>query len=251
MFYVGWNGTNSVTYNTDEDLVRGTSHELQHLINYVNHVLLNDTQPEDSWINEGMSMLAQDFALNRKFGIAHDVDDALSYAQLYLFAPQNFSLTAFTGRDSNSSQWTYNCSGCYGVEYLFQRYLYDRFGGDGYLSRMLGTSYSYANLQQATGVDPHQLISDFAIALAASGTGKTSDPRFGIASLNLPAPYSDQFGGTLATGGPTIVSAVPGSAFPYFGSFVYYSVPPSANGQTLSGKDVAGGFGLQLGVVKQ
>jgi hypothetical protein len=253
MIYIGWNtsSSTSVLYNTDEDLVRSTSHEMQHLINYVDHVLLNDVRYEDSWINEGLSMLSQDFALNRKFGIAHDVDDAFYYAQQYLLAPQNFSVTAFTGMDSTSTSWKYNCNGCYGAEYLFQRYLYDRFGGDTYLSKMLGANYSYANLQQATGVDPHVLISDFAIALAASGTGKTTDPRFGFTTLSLPTPYADQFGRMFAAGAPQIVSGLQPSPSPYLGSFVYYSLTPSANGQTLSGKDLGGGFGLQIGVVKQ
>jgi hypothetical protein len=29
------------------------------------------------------------------------------------------------------SNWWFNCGGCYGSEFLFQWYLYDRFGGDG------------------------------------------------------------------------------------------------------------------------
>jgi hypothetical protein len=249
MIYVGWNAGNPVSFETDEDLVRGTAHELQHLINFVNHVLLSDGSSEDAWINEGMSMLAQDFAANRKFGIAHD-SDAMFRARDYLNAPENFSLSAFTGQDANTSAPSYNCSGCYGAEYLFQRYLYDRFGGDAYLHGMLGYNTRHWALESATGTNEQQVFSDFAIAMAASGTNTTSDPRFTIGSLNLRGTFTDQFNRSLSLSGPQ-VHALPSSATPYFGSFVYYYVGASANGQTISVKDVNGNFGLQAGIVQQ
>ena len=250
MLYLGWNNKNPLDYETDEDLVRGTAHELQHLINFVNHTALNNVDSEESWINEGMSMLAQDFAVNRKFGLAHDAADALFRAGQFTSAPQSFSLTAFTGIDPGKTSLAYNCSGCYGAEFLFQRYLYDRFGGDSYLHAMLGTQTGLAALQQATGTDPHALLSDFAIALAASGSGKTSDPRFGFASLNLPTGYPDQFGRTFTVGSPA-TSALPSSANAYVGSFNYYSVGASALNQNLSAKDLGAGFSLNVGVVQR
>jgi Tectonin domain len=251
LIYIGWQTKNSTDFETDEDAVRGTAHELQHLINFVNHVALNDGAVEKRWINEGMSMLAQDFAVNRKFSsLPHDSWDALYRASQYTSAPQNFSLTSFTGIDPNKSTLAYNCSGCYGASYLFQRYLYDRFGGDAFLRSMLGSTTSYTALQSATGVDPHTLISDFAIALAASGSNATTDPRFGIPSLNLLTAYPDQFGTSQVVGSPAI-SGLPSSAAPYVGSFSYYSVGANALNQNLSGKDMGGGFGLQIGVVQR
>ncbi len=250
LIYVGWNTSSSTSYETDEDLVRGTAHELQHLINFVDHAILNDAPSEDSWINEGMSMLSQDFAVNRKYGLAHDAADALYYANLFTSAPQNFALTAFFGIDAGQASPQPACSGCYGEAYLFQRYLYDRFGGDAYLHAMLGSQTGYAALQQATGTNPQTLISDFAIAVAASGTGATSDPRFGIATLSLPTAYPDQFGRTLAVGGPA-TTALPSSASPYTGTFAYYAVGANALNQNLSAKDLGGGFGLNVGVVQR
>jgi hypothetical protein len=254
MIYVAYNSAHSVTFETQEDLVRGTAHEFQHLINFVNHAILNGGSVEDSWINEGMSMLAQDFAVDQLFHTGHDFDDAGSRAIVYLAAPQNFSLTAFTGIDPQKTTQQFNCgSGCYGSEYLFQRYLYDRFGGDAYLKKMLGSSASYANLQQATGIDPHVAISDFAIALAASGTSATTDPRFGFTSLNLLASYPDQFGVTGSIGGPVPAAALAGQTTNSYmlGSFVYYNAGLISQGVTITAKDPTGLFGLQAGVVQR
>jgi len=250
MFYAGWDSNNSASFEADEDLVRGTAHELQHLINFVDHQLLNNVPSEESWLNEGMSMLAQDFAVKQKFGVLHDADDALFRANQVTSAPQNFSLTAFTGIDPGKTSPQYNCSGCYGAEYLFQRYLYDRFGGDAYLHAMLGTKTGTAALQQATGTDPHALIADFALALAASGSGTTTDPRFGFSSLNLRTAYLDQFGRTVTVGNPA-TTGLPSSASPYVGTFTYYSVGANALNQNLSGKDLGGSFGLSVGVIQR
>jgi hypothetical protein len=250
MIYVGYNTKNPDYWETGEDLVRGTAHEFQHEINFVNHVILSDGPGEDPWINEGMSMLAQDFAVSRLYpGIPVDIDDAGWHAANYLTAPQNYSLTAFTGISSGSQ--AYNCTHCYGAEYLFQRYLYDRFGGDAYLQKMLGASTSYANVQQATGADPTQLISDFAIALAASGTGATSDPRFGFTGINLRATYNDQWGSPTTFAGPATQPLSSGSGPYMLGSFFYLSGDATASGKTISAKDVNGSFNLRAGVVQR
>ncbi|HWT07166.1 MAG TPA: hypothetical protein VN224_15480, partial [Xanthomonadales bacterium] len=183
MFVVGYNKQIVRSFELNEDMVRGTSHEFQHDINFVNHAIVaGGTSSEEVWLNEGMSMLAQDFAVNRMFPtVSIDVMDAAGRAHQYLQAPETYSLAAFTSVDpTNPASQQYNCSGCYGEEYLFQRYLYDRFGGDAYLRKMLGATTGYANLQQATGTDPTQTIADFAVAIAASGTGATTDPRFGF-----------------------------------------------------------------------
>ncbi len=202
-------------------------------------------------LNEGMSMLAQDFAVARLFpGVAHDARDALVRARQYAQAPQNYSLPAFAGIDSGTTPKN-NCSGCYGLEYLFQRYLYDRFGGDTYLKAMLGVQTGYTGLQQATGIaDAKMLMSDFAIALAASGTVATSDPRFTFTSLNLTTAYADQFGGSRTIGSPVTVGA-PSSVTPYMGSFTYFTLGTAALNQNLSAKDLGGGFNLQVGVVQR
>jgi hypothetical protein len=251
MFVVGYTtGANFPTsWEIGEDLVRSMAHEFQHEINFVNHTILSDGPSENVWINEGMSMLAQDFAVNWMYpSVPVDIDDAGWHASNYLLAPQNYSLTAFTGSTGGSQ--TYNCAHCYGAEYLFQRYLYDRFGRDAYLKKMLGVSTSYANLQQATGTDPNQLISDFAIALAASGTGATSDSRYGFTGINLRSTYSDQFGNLTTFNGPATSPLASGSSSYMLGSIFYMSGNATAAGKTIGVKDLSGTFSLRAGVVQ-
>ena len=255
MFVVGYSKNIVRTFELAEDLVRGTSHELQHEINFVNHAIIAGGNPyEDVWLNEGMSMLAQDFAVNRMFPtVPVDILDAAGRGHVYLQAPQTYSLTAFTSIDpSNPANQSYNCSGCYGEEYLFQRYLYDRFGGDAYLRKMLGATTGIANLRQATGTDPAQTIADFAVAIAASGTGATTDPRFGFTGINLRGTYTDQFGqsGYTFTGPATVPIASGTTAYPA-GGFFYLEDHAAALGKTVSAKDASGTFQLKAGVVQR
>ena len=253
MIYVGWSTSTaavSPSYLTDEDLVRGSAHELQHLINYLNHRILNSGRVEELWINEGMSMLSQDFAVNLLWNKPHDVEDAFFHANEYLQQPQNYILTAFAGKSGPS--YKTNCGACYGEAFLFQRYLYDRFGGDAYIRAMLGGSATgFANLQQATGVAPQQLIADFAMALAASGSGAAADPRYGFSSLTLGSNYTSQLNRSTFLSTPGFVSLAPTSTVGQ-GTFSFYNVGPTANGQIFSAKDLLSPtLSLKVGVVQR
>lgn len=261
MFVVGYNKhvyqdpQQNSDFEDREDVVRGTAHEFQHLINFVNHAIVSGgTSSEDVWLNEGMSMLAQDFAVNRMFpSVPIDIMDAGGRAHQFLDGPEGFSLTAFTSVDPNNpNSQQYNCSGCYGEEYLFQRYLYDRFGGDAYLRKMLGAATGIGNLQQATGTDPTQTIADFAVAIAASGTGATTDPRFRFTGINLRGAYTDQFGqGGYAYNGPVALPISSGSPSYPLGGFFYLEDHASALGKTISLKDPSGTFKLAAGIVQR
>ncbi len=197
-------------------------------------------------------MLAQDLAVNQMFGI-NDVDDALGRGWGYLQRPQDVSVTGFTELDETSGKQTFNCSDCYGAEFLFQRYLYDRFGGDQYLHNMLGSgTVSYANITQSTGVDVTQDLSDFAVALAASNTGATNDPRFNFTGINLRSTPTDQFGrGSLYTlNGPFAMNLVTSNNNHLLGSFFYLNGDASARGKTVTIKDPTGSFALRGAVVQ-
>lgn len=271
--FVGWFARSGAAYDLREDLVRSTAHELQHLINFVNHVILpvGASSPsfngyEDAYVNEGLSMLAQDLAISAMYGadgVRFDVDDALSRAAVYLAAPSNYSLSAFSGADPVS--WggdggvQYNCGGgCYGVAYLFQRYLRDRFGGDAYTHAMETSGLTgVENLEYACGESASSLFGDFGLAMAANSLGVTAnDSRFVMGSLNLVATYTDQFGASSALDG---VSAMPlngGSltaAAPVGGfTFVRVDEVPS-NGASLSVSDAAtaSGFSLEGGLAQK
>ncbi len=271
--FVGWFAGQGATYELQEDLVRSTAHELQHLINFVNHAILAGAASsssyngnESTFINEGLSMLAQDFAVQAMYGsqgVKFDAADALRRADTYLANPGNYSLSGFSGTDP--SNWggngniQYNCGGgCYGVAYLFQRYLRDRFGGDTFTHAMetSGTTGS-ANLQNLTGESAGDLQDDFALAMAANTMGaSSSDPRFTFGSLSLIQSYRDQFGSSTNLGGvfASPLSGASTSVHALPGGFAYVTVPSvPASGMTVDVTDQASvsGFGLMGGLAQK
>lgn len=260
MIYIGYDSANSLNFELQEDVVRGTSHEFQHLINFVNKVvLLPNAVSEDTWINEGLSMLAQDFAVNALYpSVPVDVDATLDGPVGDFFEhPSRYSLTGFTGIDPGATGFAYNCTGCYGLSYLFQRYLYDRFGGDAFTHAMeSSTRAGFANLQAATGTSTTQTIADFAVAVINSGSGPGSslDPRYSFTHFNPYGGYTDQFGRLLTLNGPAAFSVAPGAArsiASYVGSFNYVSIVPSAGqGAGVTVSDPAGIFNLQAALLQ-
>ena len=269
--FVGWFDRNGATYELQEDLVRSTAHELQHLINFVNHALLAPGASSGSFdgnetpfINEGLSMLAQDLAVENMYGsrgLHFDVDDALARANAFLANPANFSISQFSGIDSASwggGSAQYNCAGgCYGGAYLFQRYLRDRFGGDAYTHAMETSGVTGTqNLQSVTQQAPGTLLDDFALAMAAGTAGVTpSDPRFAFGSLGLTGTYADQFGGstTLAGAYAAPLSASSATVRAPVGGFAFVAVPAvPAGGMPVQVTDQASisGFGMAAGLVQ-
>lgn len=271
--FVGWFGGNGSTYELKEDLVRSIAHELQHLINFVNHVILPAGASSSSFngtelpfINEGLSMLAQDFAVQNMYGaqgVQFDAADALARANAFLAAPGNYSVSGFTGIDpqawgGDASTAQYNCAGgCYGAVYLFERYLRDRFGGDAY-THAIETSgvVGAANLQQVTGEAAGSLLDDFALAIAGSTLGINSpDPRFNFGSLDLTQTYRGQLGTTTTLGGVQATPASGGTTTVHapVGGFAYVafpSVPQSGLPVQVTDRGSASGFGLMGGLAQ-
>jgi hypothetical protein len=270
--FVGWFSSQSATYELQEDLVRGTAHELQHLINFVNHSILASgaakagfSGSESIYINEGLSMLAQDLAVARMYasqGVDFDADDALSRANAYLANPGSFSISDFIGVDGfaygGGGNAQYNCfGGCYGGAYLFQRYLHDRFGGDGY-TRAMETSgvVGSANLQAATGKSSGDLLDDFALAMAASTLGvHAAAPRFSFGTLGLTRSYPDQFGDSKTLGG-LYANPLGGGSISVqapVGGFTFVavsSVPSGGLPVTVTDRASVSGFGLAGGLAQ-
>lgn len=264
--FVGWSSSFGNDYEIREDYVRSTAHELQHLINFVNHSILaagaassSFNGNEQQYLNEGLSMLAQDFAVNRLYGQTFDAADALPRAAAYLAQPANFSISAFTGIDASWGSTTpqNNCSGgCYGGAYLFARYLRDRFGA-GFAQRVetSGTTGA-ANLQAVTGEPAGELFGDFALAMAASAVGAdTQGTRFAFGTLDLNGTYADQFGTQHPMGGlaPTAASGSSTTVSAPLGGFAFVAVPavpPAGMNVQISDGNVAGGFSLLGGLAQ-
>lgn len=270
--FVGWFSGNGTAYELQEDLVRSTAHELQHLINFVNHGILaagasssSFNGYESTFVNEGLSMLAQDFAVQSMYrtqGLQFDAADALQRASVYLANPANFSLSGFSGIDpanwGGNGSPVYNCNaGCYGAAYLFQRYLRDRFGGDSYTHEMeISGVVGPANLQAVTGEAAGQLQDDFALAMAANTMSVSSgDRRFKFGTLDLMQSYRDQFGSrtTLEGVSATPVSGSSTTVHAPVGGFAYVTIPSvPSSGLSVQVTDQAsvGGFGLAGGLAQ-
>jgi hypothetical protein len=267
MFYLGYAGPNlgtngnSESFEVNEDVVRGTAHEFQHLLNFVNKVL-NDSNKngEDRWVDEGMSMLAQDLAVPRLFPtVKNDVLDAMFREVQFLQAPQNYSLTGFSGIDTGLPL-AFNCSGCYGASFMFQRYLYDRLGNDAYLQAMYsGSATGLAHIATIANASQSSILSDFGIALAQSGLNKSTDPRFNITGTPVRSAVAipSQLGPSLKAGalnGPasvatiTTTSGVPTNVSSFVGGLFFVTIP--AAGSTVTVTDPTGAYNLLAGIVQ-
>jgi hypothetical protein len=258
MIVLGFAPGTDLNFTLKENFVRGTAHEFQHAVNFVQHYVLAQTaQQEETWINEGLSMLAQDFAVSQMFGGAPkiDVDDALGRAQQFLSLPEAVSLTDFSGSAAAGNAFAYNCSACYGDAYLFERYLYDRFGGDAFAHAVEGGgAIGASNLQAATGTALATLISDYGVALAVSGLNVTSDPRYAFTAFDPYGTYTDQFGHTVTLLGPNVTLAAPGSNQHYTafaGTFRYFATQPGASqGAAVTVTDAAGALQLTPALIQ-
>ena len=128
-------------------LVGGTFvHELQHMINYNQHVLVRGGPPEDAWLDEALSRMAEELA-GRSYlpgdtsAFSSYVLDDLYNAEQYFFDPGGHALITTTDQDL----------GDVGAGWLYLRYLTDQFG-TGVLARLTQTSDAgTVNVASATG----------------------------------------------------------------------------------------------------
>lgn len=232
--------TRGMSYVLQEDSIVHPAHEYQHLINIVHHAILqSNVQFEDALLNEGLSMMAQDFAISAATGGRQPLDgENILRSSQYLAAPQNYSVAGFAGVQTSGGTPLFNCATCYSPAWLLERYLYDRFGGEAYVQGMEGgTLTSWAEVQAVTGTAPQTLLHDFAVALAASNTAAAAPP-YTFSSLNLHATYVDQLGDSYTLSGPaalTTLSATTAQTFNVLvGAFAYVSVPPSSTSSNVS-----------------
>ena len=89
------------------------------------------------------------------------------------------------------------------------------------------------------------------MALAASGSGAAADPRYGFSSLTLGSNYTSQLNRSTFLSTPGFVSLAPTSTVGQ-GTFSFYNVGPTANGQIFSAKDLLSPtLSLKVGVVQR
>lgn len=147
------------------------AHEFQHMINWYRHSLVNGY--EETWVNEGLSMLAEDvsgYGYQRNF-YARRVAEFFNEANSY-------SLNNFK----------YLNRGSYGYSYLFFRYLYER-GADIkniVQSAKSGTANVEAEIIRA-GIAPNigAAFEEFLITLYFASEGKKPSARYSYQDLKL------------------------------------------------------------------
>ncbi len=161
------------TYAQLRESVHATmAHELVHLIVGHHKWQLGD---EEGWLNEGMAFVTEQ--ANGYLEVLGGIPDLTAW---YFSAPEQY-----TARETRPDY----ALGHAGVNYLFARYLADRFG-EGVLGRLVRSRMTgEQNVRLATGHSYATLQPEFAAALALAGTGKNDDPRYALPSFNPRGEY--------------------------------------------------------------
>lgn len=142
-------------------------HELQHAINYNQHVFVSEGTTEENWLNEGLSHFMEDY-----LGVG--VENPSRYA-MFLASPSTYGIV--TQSSPNLLER--------GAAYLFLRYLYEQSGdGQAFLRALVQTSNrGVANLVSAYGGASEmatfsQMMARWTIALAMTDRGISQDSRY-------------------------------------------------------------------------
>ncbi len=150
-------------------------HELQHLISFSQHVVIHGGQPEDGWLDEGLSIVAEELGSvyyeQKCPGTACRTDptqvfpdssqgfvsDFLYDSYQYALLPDTASVTLHTDADDGFS-WR-------GGDWLLMRWLGDQFGSGIYKKMDQSTAIGIPNIEAAAGKAFPDLFADFGLAL--------------------------------------------------------------------------------------
>jgi hypothetical protein len=204
-------------------------HELQHLINYSQHVLVHRGAPEEGWLDEGLSLVAQELGSlyyearfppptgrSNSSQLFPDSAESFIATQLassydFLLEPDTATLTLHSDADGGLD-WR-------GGDWLFARWLGDQ-GGDGFYQKLEQTALAgAANIASATGEPFSALFGDFSLALytdSIPGVPKSAIPsrnRFTTRTLRvLYQAYFNAAGPSTSVPAPFPIEPVPLSA---------------------------------------
>jgi hypothetical protein len=171
-------------------------HELQHIINSAEKLLvLNTGSVEETWLNEGLSHVAEELMFYRASGMSPRVNiragtDAISGIQLNsrrvaaynTYESQNLTrMRGWLQRPDTTGPFKTSASlGARGAIWGFLRYAADRINGTDatFWTSLVNTSqHGTANLQTAIGADPNDWARDFLVSMYAD------DAVSGVASI--------------------------------------------------------------------
>lgn len=168
-------------------------HELQHLINYSQHVILGNGSPGASWMDEGLSIVAEELGslyYEQKFPIASGTgrtnpaqlfpDSAQGFVSGFLYDSYQYALhpeaASILLHDDSENGFSWR-----GGAWLLMRYLADQVGTGVYKKLENGPSSGVQNIEQATGQSFVSEFANFGIALA-------TDSLVGLPRSTAPAP---------------------------------------------------------------
>jgi hypothetical protein len=243
------------------------AHELQHMINYSRHVLLHRVPPEEGWLDEGLSLVAEEQGARyyeQRFPAPSGrtnpaqlfpdsagpfITGVLNDSYSWLLDPELETLTLHSDADGGLA-WR-------GADWLLLRWLGDQFDSTFYRRLVDGTATGVANIAQQAGEPFPNLFSDFALSLytdSLPGVARSEIPlRDRFRSRNLRRLYKalyDANGGDPTLPRPFPLEPMPlpvdanvqSSLFP--GSMAYYELdtPPDRAIVTLRFSTPTGGL---------
>ena len=185
------------------------AHEFQHLINATRRVYVNDNfvDFEESWLNEGLSHVAEELLYYREAGMqplqnlgdAGIRADANKYQLWKANQASNFSrfLDYILDPGSASPLDADDALATRGATWAFLRYAIDRFfpSDPSVWARFDNTeSVGLKTLGEALLTNPLPVLADFAVANYVDDLGISTDPRYLHRSWNYRDIYSNTFG---------------------------------------------------------
>ena len=168
-------------------LIPGTFiHEFQHMISFNQHVLARGGSSEDVWLNEGLSLIAEETAARyyeerypptptspvMADSAAMFLEEILVHTFDYISASRAYSVTTFDGFGDLEER---------GAAWFFLRWLGDQKGDEIYGRLVQTRATSIENVQRSAGESFGALFGDFSLAVAADVPGfarATLAPRY-------------------------------------------------------------------------
>lgn len=144
------------------------AHEFQHLINFNQHVLIQKGDAEETWLNEGLSHVAEDLVGGHINGGNTDL------VSEFMNNPERYALTG----DASLNL------GIRGAAYLFVRGLMESFGQDVPGKLVKTNNVNIANVENIAGQSFDTVYRTFLTRLFLSGNNINTD-----ATLNYSFPY--------------------------------------------------------------
>jgi hypothetical protein len=233
-------------------------HELQHLINFSQHVLVQNSTSEEGWLDEGLSLIAQELGslyYEQKYPAPAGrssplqlfpdssepyIGDLLATSYSYLLGPDTTTLTLHSDADMGLN-WR-------GGDWLLLRWLGDQEGGDTFFRALEETPLTgVANIEAAAHASFPSLFGHFSVALytdSIPGVARSQVPaqdrflsrdlrrlyaayyRVAGPSPDVPAVFPLQPASLPVTG------TVPGSLQP--GAMAFYTATSSASADSIT-----------------